>query len=134
MRKRSREITFYSDENGVTVTSARLIISQKTYAMANITSVSVAKLPPPVGRVFIFGIGFLLGSYFIARQLAGIAKLLIIGIALTVLAVFVNKFLKPTYTVRVGSASGEWDIISSKDREYIEDIVDAINEAIIERG
>jgi hypothetical protein len=41
---------------------------------------------------------------------------------------------KPTYMVRIGSASGEADVLGSKDRDPIEHIVRAMNKAIIERG
>jgi hypothetical protein len=41
---------------------------------------------------------------------------------------------KPTYVVRIGSASGEANALASKDRDHIQKIVDAMNEAIIKRG
>ena len=41
---------------------------------------------------------------------------------------------KATYKMRIASASGEVDAISSKDKEYIQAIVQAIEEAFIKRG
>jgi len=49
------------------------------------------------------------------------------GIALAVMA-------KPSYIVRIGSASGEAEGLVSKDKDYIMKIIKAMNEAIIKRG
>ncbi len=54
------ETTFYSDNGGVRVTSARLIIGPTTYAMLNITSVMRAQeLPSRVGPLVVLIIGVL---------------------------------------------------------------------------
>jgi len=48
------------------------------------------------------------------------------------LAVAKNK--KQTYYVRIGSASSETNVLSSEDRAYVENIIDAVNTAIKDRG
>jgi len=49
------------------------------------------------------------------------------GIAIAVMT-------KPSYVVRIGSASGEANALVSKDRAFVGKIVNAMNEAIVKRG
>jgi hypothetical protein len=46
----------------------------------------------------------------------------------------VSKGEHPSYGVRIGSASGESNVLVSKDKGYIETIVNAMNDAIAKRG
>ncbi|HZQ09085.1 MAG TPA: DUF6232 family protein [Anaerolineae bacterium] len=55
------------------------------------------------------------------------ALILIGGIALAAM-------VKDKYAVRLGSASGELDGLVDGDRERIQRVVNAMNEAIIKRG
>ena len=41
---------------------------------------------------------------------------------------------KEKYTVKIGSVGGETDALISKDKRYIQNIVNTSNEAIIKRG
>lgn len=58
----------------------------------------------------------------------------IVGALMLVAGLVIAALSKPSYIVRLGSASGEADALISKDREYIQKIVNALNEAIIKRG
>jgi hypothetical protein len=58
----------------------------------------------------------------------------ILSICIGVLGIYLIGQAKPSYVVRIGSASGESDGLVSKDSEYIQKIVDAMNKAIIQRG
>lgn len=133
------EPTYYSDENGVRITPTRLIIPGKTgnegpstYAMANITSIKIEKRDPNRwGGIITALIGLILivagaGFNSIGVILFGVV-LLGAGIAWAVL-------LKPTYHLRVSSASGETDALNSKDKQYVDHVVTALNEALIKRG
>jgi hypothetical protein len=144
----SQETTYYQD-GSVTVTNTRAILGAKTYSMANITSVSSATIPAnrmpgvvitivgllitvcascpaigvlgsgdpdAIGGALVFGMGAVFG-------------LLIMGVGI-VIAVMV----KPSYVVKIGSASGEANALLSKDAAYIGKIVNAMNEAIVKRG
>lgn len=118
--------------------------------MANITSVSMREIAPnrnpgiAVGSISlvisacaacvgIVGLANLNDSSSIGLIIVGVVIGLIsvpgigVGVAMVVLP-------KPTYVVRIGSASGEANILSSKDRASIQKIVAAINNAIIGRG
>ncbi len=123
-----KEITFYSDDRGVRITNTRAIVGTTTYSMANITSVSMAVKPANRTPGIVLAV---LGLIFLAIPVSGIR---VFGVVLLVLGILIAVIVKPTYRVRIGSASGESDAISSKDNKYIQGIVTAMNEAIIKRG
>ncbi|HVR41412.1 MAG TPA: DUF6232 family protein [Thermoanaerobaculia bacterium] len=128
----SEEISVYQDAN-IQVTNLRAMLQGKTYAMANITSVSMhTQAANNAPGVIIAVIGGLIAMSLIAGRDAigcGIFGLLLLaaGIAIAIAA-------KSTYWVRIGSASGETNALSSHDRDYIQRIVNAMNEAIVRRG
>jgi hypothetical protein len=70
---------------------------------------------------------------FIDKFISGLPVFLI-GLALTVLGMYFLRRAQPTFFVRIGSASGESDALSSKNDAEIQEIVNALNEAIIKRG
>lgn len=125
------EITFYTDEQGVRVTNTRLIVGSTTYAMGNITSVSRTIYEPSLsGPIFLSAFGAL----FLFAGFAGSAGLAVFGALLLGAGILWWKGLKVTYGLRISSSSGESTPISSVNREQIEKIVQAVNEAIIGRG
>lgn len=120
----SGEKTYFEDSL-VTVTKSRAIISGKTYAMANITSVTMFTEPANYSIAICLGL-FALLSFALSNPV------LIIGsIVCTIIACFIPK---PKYWVRIGSASAESNAIFSHDSNYISRIVAAMNEAIVSRG
>ena len=118
------EQIFY-DNGGVKVTSARFIVYGETKPLAGFTSVSMLSSSPsrlwPI-ILIILGIILLFCNYFVAGIIIGIIG----GVWL-----FLQK---PTYHVRVETASGASDALSSKNQKFISDIVNALNDAIVERG
>lgn len=119
------ETTFYQDSL-VTVTQSRYITQSKTYAMRNISSVHVfeiekSKLAPIL--MILFGLPFLFSGdvFWIGLILIGIGVLIVFNI-------------KNEYTVRISTNAGEADSTISKDKEYIQKIVNALNDAMIHRG
>jgi hypothetical protein len=126
------EVIVYSDENGVRVTSSRLIIGQTTYAMLNITSVSCAADPPSrIGPLF-FGI---FGALLFFAGLSGkVTQLALVGFSLLAIGGLWWKLQKTHYFLKVASASGEAKAVTSTDKQRVDRIVQAVNEAIIGRG
>ena len=121
-----KEIVLYSDDKGVRITNTRAIFGNKTYVMTNISSISIGKKPPnwvPGIVVLLFGILFLL-----------IDATRVLGIIFLIIGIVILYFTKGVYSVRVTSASGETDALTDIDKTYIQNIVTAINEAIIHRG
>ncbi len=124
--------TYYSDEKGVRITATRLIIESKTYAMANITSINTKRVPAnrTLG-IIIASIGFVIlaiGAGF-SSQTGTLVGVLVLIIGL--IAVFTAK---PTYHLKITSASGEETPLTSKDENYINQVAVAVNEALIKRG
>lgn len=119
------ETQFYKDSK-VTVTQSRYVTDSKTYAMRNISSVHVFEIVKnrslPIAMIIIGGL-MLLGD---GTRVAG-GVILLIGILILVL-------IKNEYAVRISTNSGEANSIVSRDKIYIQKIVDALNDAIIHRG
>jgi hypothetical protein len=141
------EITYYSDDKGVTVTTTRIIIGNATYSMANISSIKTArKIDNIIAGIIsgIFGIIFILGSVtqnqngvlfrILGSQTASFLALMIglIGVLLLILAIIL--FFMPTWRLKITSASQETAPLESRDEEYIDQVARAINEALIQRG
>jgi len=129
----AEEISIFRDAN-IHVTNLRAMLQDKTYAMANVTSVSMfTQSPDNTGAAILVGLGaliFLAG--FGSESIRGCSFtfgpiMLVIGAAILLTS-------KNVYWVRIGSASGETNAISSRDRDYIMRIVNAMNEAIVRRG
>jgi len=125
METATNEVTFYQDVN-VTVTQSRFITNSKTYAMRNISSVHIIEIVKsrklPIGLVII---GFLM-AFSNDLRIAGISLL-----AIGVLALFL---IKNEFAVRISTNSGEANSIVSKDKMYVQKIVNALNDAIVHIG
>lgn len=127
------------EQEGIRVTNLRAVIGNKTYAMSNITSVEMGRKDPSgCGPGILILVGILMavgGGVGISEKAWGSG---LVWLALGVLAIvggyLTSKRAKPTYTVKVGSASGESNILGSADMDRIQRIVSAINEAIVKRG
>ncbi len=58
----------------------------------------------------------------------------VVGVLLFAGAIWILIAQKPKYAVEIGSASGRVSAITSKEKAYIQSIVNAMNEAFIKRG
>ena len=126
------EPSFYSDERGVRITPTRAIFGSTTFAMANITSVASktdsAKRTPGI-IIAVLGL-IILAACTSFESTEGV----IVGAVVLGLGILIATIVKPTYYVKITSASGEAKPISSKDKQHIDSIVTALNEALIRRG
>lgn len=120
------EKVFYKDIN-VTVTQSRLIVGNQTYAMRNISSVSNYEISK--SRLFPI-LAIIVGIIVLIVNSGGSIWgwiCLIGGIGLLFL-------IKNDFAVRISSNAGEANTLTSKDTNYIQKVVNAINDAIIHRG
>jgi hypothetical protein len=129
-------------EGGITVTKTRFMVRGQTYALANITSVSAATIPPRRGGVIALlllgGLLSLIGFGTMSdrgpeSRLAGII-LLILGLILAGVGLFVFKVQKDSYAVVLNTAGSEMRTSISRDGDFILRVVAALNEAIVARG
>ncbi|MGA3282931.1 MAG: DUF6232 family protein [Verrucomicrobiota bacterium] len=131
----TQEQRIYFD-NVVAVTTTRVVIGGTTYALRNITSVSMTYTPPGVlGAILLLFVGIIL--FFIGEFLSygGISPSAIITYAAAGIIVCGTIFgmcrAKPTYHVCLASTAGEVHALTSKNKAYIEKIVVSINDAIV---
>ncbi|WP_025142210.1 DUF6232 family protein [Pedobacter jeongneungensis] len=119
------EVTFYQDVN-VTVTQSRYVTNSKTYAMRNISSVHIFEIvkskAAPV-LMIITGILMLFAN-----------DIRILGFIVLAVGILILTLNKNEFTVRISTNAGEVNSIVSKDRLYVQNIVSALNEAIVFRG
>lgn len=119
------ETQFYQDGT-VTVTQSRFVTQSKTYAMRNISSVHIFEIEKnrvtPIIMILI-GLPFLFSG-----------DIFWIGLIIITLGILWLFTIKNEYAVRISTNAGEANSIISKDRIYIQKIVDALNDAIIYRG
>jgi hypothetical protein len=120
----TQERTFFSNGN-VTVTNARLIVDGQTYAMSSVTSVAAASETP--SRLW----SVLLGLFALMMIPAQVWP--VVGV-LAALAVWMWVKQKPKYWVSLSTSGGEKKAVWSHDRDWIQSIVDALNNAIVARG
>jgi len=129
------EVTYY-EAGSVHVTNTRVVLGSKTYALRNITSVSMAvKQGNVVPGIILIVLGIIIGS---CVGISSRSELLGLGILIVITifgaALFAGQLRNTRYIVRIGSASGESDALALKDQERVKQIVAAMNQAIIQRG
>jgi len=125
----------YYNAGGVTITNTRAILGSKTYAMTNITSVSLTeRAANRAPGIIIVLVGLTSGICgLMLSPNVRIVGLIVGGLALA-LGIYLFISAKPTYAIQIGSASGENNVLSSKDKDRIVAIVKAMNQAIMDRG
>lgn len=121
------------DDGLVTVTRTRAILDGTTYAMANITSVTML-VQPRWTALLVVGLAFAAAGAIVLAKVAegGSAGAFLLGLG--ALLALVYWLRKPKYWVRIGTAGAEVDAVYSHDPEWTTRVVEAINEAIISRG
>lgn len=117
------EKTFFEYED-VKVTNSRFITGSATYAMSNVTSVKAFEQKPQR----FWGVIAAIIGLLVATQ-AHIVGLLIAGGA----TYYLYK-QRTLYHVMLATAGGETSALKTDQREYLNKVVAALNEAIIHRG
>jgi hypothetical protein len=131
----------YFKGGGVRITSTRAIFDSKTYALAGITSVEGREIPPdhtlPVLPILL-GVVLFVGGIFAAgadTMSRGVGiSLIVLGLAVVGLGVLWASRIRPRYAVIICTAATERKALISPDKHYVDEIIDALNEAIIDRG
>ena len=126
------EVGIFQDPR-IVVTNKRVMLIGKTYAVANVTTVSTSTQSAntaPGALIAILGALVTLGSLISGRDaIAGV----IVGIILIIVGVVYIRAQKDGHTVRI-SASGETNSITSEDGEYIASVFRALNDAIVQHS
>ena len=116
---------FLFNEGNIKVSKSRFIAGSETYAMSGISSVKSEAVPARAGLpllLIIFGVIFLVGSSYVP-------PLLLIGGGI---GIFIAR--SGQHSVTLGTSGGEIRSYVSRDKSFIEKVVNALNDAIIMRG
>jgi hypothetical protein len=138
---------FYTNGNDVSVSDSMFTVKKKKYRLPGITHHSFKVLKPVrVPGLVLTGLGvivMLMGSFrmfsssgmqeidyaqwMISSDLIGL-----VGGGIIVFAgLLVTFIVKPHYAVHISTAEGDSDVIVSKEREYVRQVVDALNRAFL---
>lgn len=119
----SEEKVFF-EKNHVLVTNARFVSTGETFAMANISSVKAASKSPPIALPLVL---IVLGLLIAVNH----------GAAWLILAVgggFILWAGKARYYVMVNTNAGEVKAFETTDKNLADEVISAVNEAMIHRG
>lgn len=122
------EERIFFEQGSVKVTNARFIVDTRTYAMNGVTSVKSSVTPPTRGLPIAL---IIIGALML---LAGGMGVKLLGVALIGGGIWVWSQQKSTHAVFLSSASGEVQALANTDDQYINGVVQALNEALIHRG
>lgn len=135
----------YTDGHEVTITESTFQVRNKSYNLNGITKHGLLTIRPhraPGLILFILGVFISLagilnaiptqwmndiyvnGSYIGINTIATWA-----GIAIALIGILVTSLVKEKYAVRIATAEGEKNAVVSKEKEYVKQIVHALNEA-----
>jgi hypothetical protein len=137
----------YTDGHEVTVTDSFFQVKKALYQLKGITNHGLRVIHPD--RLFPF-LTLLLGAMLITMgalhliptstipninfesiEMTGNAFVLGLGIALFVVGGLMFSFMKPRFAIRIATAEGEKNVLVSRKREYIAQVVDALNKAFL---
>lgn len=117
------EKTFFEYED-VKITNARFLSGGQTYAMSNVTSVkSFQEKPKRFWAIFILIIGLMIAI-----------NTPVVGIAIAAICGFYLYKQKTIYHVMLATSGGDVSALKTYQRQYLEKVVSALNEAIVHRG
>lgn len=131
------EKTYFNNNNGISVTNARFIVSEQTYAMSGVTSVKhfikKASIVRAVLSVLLIALGAL-STIGILASGEGEAATIIMPLIFLIIGISLWFSNKKSFIVLLNTSSGESQALETKDSGLVNSVVDALNEAIIERG
>ena len=135
----------YTDGRDVTVTESTFQVKNRAYELRGITKFGLLSRRPDrfpgvllfLGGLILAGCGFLdlvpetfMNNASNANSTDPNTLAIWMGAGLALLGVAIMMFVKERYSVRIATAEGEKDAIISSRKEYISQIVDALNRAV----
>ena len=124
--------TYYEDETGARVTDACVTIGDSAYSTASITSVTTAVENPR--RVTLIVNAVLALAFLFFGWSSGGYIWFICGMLLLILCALVYHFMKPTWLLRIATASGEASPLRSQNAARVSAIAHAIGDAMAHRA
>jgi hypothetical protein len=117
--------SIFFEYGDVKVTSARFINGGQTYAMNNVTSVKpYEKKPSRTGGLIVLLIGIIIM----------VNSSLVTGLLITVAAAYYLYQQKTIYHILLATSAGETTALVTHQRNYMNEVIAALNNAIVHRG
>jgi hypothetical protein len=135
----------YTDGHDVVITESTFQVKNKSYNLNGITKHGLLTLRPdrvPGILFFVLGVvislcGILnaipptwMNDVYINGSYMGINALATwVGLGIALIGILITTLVKERYAVRIATAEGEKNAVVSKEKEYVRQIVNALNEA-----
>lgn len=139
----------YTDGHNVIVTETAIRVKNSLYRLKGVTKYTLSTMKPEripglilatfgllLSVVGIFSVipptmaqGLQFGNMNVSMNMIALAG----GILFLILGLIVSMVAKKKYSVRIATALGEQDVVVSDRKEYISQIVEALDEATVER-
>jgi hypothetical protein len=119
MREQSqgrREVTYYNDESGIRITSTRAVIRNRTFLVANITTVTTSRRPPSWARpVCTMLVGLAIAAAALVPMGIG-GRLIALAVGATTFYLGCRRLVsvKDLHVLVVGNAAGEATALCSR--------------------
>lgn len=126
----TEEVTYYSDDEGVKITNREAVFSKKSYEIGTIISIRVTKNPSS-STIPLILIGC--GSFFLIISIIRFRFIeFFIGVFSLIFGIY-DLVARPMHMIKLLQAKGEYVPFSSRDKDRVEQIVDALEAAIATR-
>ena len=117
------EKTFFEYES-VKITNARFVVDGQTFAMSNVTSVNPLEQPPKR----------LIGIVLLVVGLFALFENAFFGVPVIAVALYYLYKQRAVYHVMLRTSGGETKALTTYQRDYLDKVIAALNEAIVYRG
>lgn len=118
-----QETTFF-EYGSVRITNARFIVDGQTFAMNGVTSIAAVEERPnrivPI-LLIVVGVPPVFSGFYV-------------GLAFSLVGVIWCAMQKSTYYVVLRTASGQRRALKTYQKEYLQQVIAALNNAIVHRG
>ncbi|HRI78933.1 MAG TPA: DUF6232 family protein [Cyclobacteriaceae bacterium] len=149
MNAEKENVLYYTDGHSVTVTDSVFQVKRKWYRLNGITSHGFHIIPPvrmPGIAMLILGVLLLISGLMkifpndamstvtVFNQTLELNTLaLLVGVVLLIPGIILLVIIRERYAVSITTAEGEKHVVVSKRKEYVSQIVNALNEAFFAR-
>ncbi len=135
----------YTDGHDVVITESTFQVKNKSYNLNGITKHGLQTVQPdraPGIIIFVLGViisvcgilklipaSWMESVYFNGNYYSINAIAIWVGLAIALIGILVTSLVREKYAVRIATAEGEKNAVVSDKKEYIRQIVNALNEA-----
>lgn len=133
------EEPIYDDGQVVRISKQRAVFGGNTYAMSQVSAVSLQTVPPSRGgAVTMIVVGSLLmllgGGMGLAESVFGGVVFGGSGVALLIAGIVMYEQAKPSYVIVLSTSGGQVQALAAPTLPQLQPVHDALQEALIQRG